>query len=159
MTDHRLLGVGIVVALGAAGCASTPELSGSALLVNMQPSRAPPRLLGAYDFDLLDAVQGRACVVRSAAGDTPSVYWFVGANLEKLSPDALTSSSIGAAAGDALKNSPDADSIVMTRVVAEGHGPDKVCTMVYGRAIRLKKAGEPTAREHQDEDDLANPYK
>jgi hypothetical protein len=34
-----------------------------------------------------------------------------------------------------------------------------VCAIVYGRAIRLKKAGEPTKQEHQDGDDLANPYK
>lgn len=55
-----------------------------------------------------------------------SIYWFAGAGLEKLSPDALTEHSIGAAAFEALKNSPDADRIVVTRVVAEGHGLDKV---------------------------------
>ena len=123
----------------------------------MQPSPSQPRQIGAYDFDLLEAVQGHACVTRSAPGDTSSIYWFVGANLEKLSPDTLTSSSIGAAAGDALKNSPDADSIVVTRVVAEGHGPDKVCTIVYGRGIRLRKAGEPARRQDEDDDGLANP--
>lgn len=157
MRDHRVLGVGIILALGTIGCVPRSEISGSALPVNMQPS--PPRFAGAYDFDLLDPVQGRACAARSAMGDTPSTYWFVGANLEKLSLDALTSSSIGAAAAEAVKNSPDSDSIVVTRVVAEGHGPDKVCTTVYGRAIRLKKAGEPTPPEHEDEDGLASPTK
>jgi type IV pilus biogenesis protein CpaD/CtpE len=145
----------MAAALAASGCASRPEITGSALLLNMQPS-SRPRLVGAYDFDLLDAVQGSACATRLAAGSDGAVYWFVGADLDKLSSDPLTSSSIRAAVFEALKNTPDADSLVVTRVVAEGHGPDKVCAIVYGRAIRLKKAGEPTPSDREDRDGLAS---
>lgn len=97
---------------------------------------------------------------------TPSQYAAIAASvcrcirlpgLEKLSTDALTAHSIGAAAFEALKNSPDADSIVVTRVVAESHGPDKVCTTIYGRAIKLRKANEPSTPDHADEDELARP--
>jgi len=157
MGNNAAIRTGIVIMLAAIGCVPRPEVSGSALALNMQPS--PPRFTGAYDFDLLDAVQGRSCVTRSGPGEQASIYWFAGAGLEKLSPDALTANSIGAAAFEALKNSPDTDSIVVTRVVAEGRGPDKVCTTVYGRAIRLKKASEPSAPDHEHEDDLARPGK
>ena len=157
MGNSAVIRTGIAIMLAMIGCAPKPEMSGSALPLNMQPS--PPRFVGAYDFDLLDAVQGRSCVTRPSLGDQASIYWFAGAGLEKLSPDALTEHSIGAAAFEALKNSPDADSIVVTRVVAEGHGPDKVCTTVYGRAIRLKKARKASVPDHEDGDDLARPGK
>ena len=157
MGDSAAIRTGIVIMLAMIGCMPRPELSGSALPLNMQPS--PPRFVGAYDFDLLEAVQGRACATRPGPGEQASIYWFAGAGLEKLSPDTLTEHSIGAAAFEALKNSPDADSIVVTRVVAEGHSPDKVCTIVYGRAIRLRKAGEPSAPTHEHEDDLERPGK
>jgi hypothetical protein len=158
MGDNTVRRVGIVVTLGMFACVSRPELSGSALLLNMQPP--PPRFAGSYDFDLLDTVQGRACATRSTSTSEASIYyWFVGADLEKLSPGALTSQSIGAAAFEALKNSPDADSIVVTRVVAEGHGPDKVCATIYGRGIKLRKAGEPSTPDPKSKDDLARPDK
>lgn len=157
MRDNAVIRTGIAILLGMIGCAPKPELSGSALPLNMQPS--PPRFIGAYDFDLLDAVQGRSCDTRPGLGDQASLYWFAGAGLGKLSADDLTEHSIGAAAFEALKNSPDADSIVVTRVVAEGHGPDKVCATVYGRAIKLKKARGSSIPDHVDEDDLVRPDK
>lgn len=157
MGDSAVIRTGIAIMLAIIGCAPRPEISGSALPLNMQPR--PPRFAGAYDFDLLDAVQGRSCVTRPAPGEQASIYWFAGAGLENLSPDVLTEHSIAAAAFEALKNSPDADSIVVTRVVTEGHDPDKVCATVYGRAIRLKKASEPSAPAHEDVDDLARPDK
>jgi hypothetical protein len=141
--------------LGASGCASKPEINGGALVVNMQPPA--PQLVGAYDFDLLDAVQGRSCVTRSSDGTEPSIYWFRGAGLDKLAPDPLTAHAIGAAAFDAMKRAPTADSLVITRVVAEGHGPDKVCAFVFGRGVRLTKAGSRRESNEHD-DDLQPPH-
>jgi hypothetical protein len=153
-----LIGVAMGV-LGFTACASKPEISGGALLLNMQPP--PPRMAGAYDFELLDAVRGQSCVTRSADGRESSVYWFFGVPLTRLAPDALTSRAIGAAAFDAMKRTPAADSIVITRVISDGHGPDKVCATVFGRGVRLTKAAatapasEPNRVE--DADDLTKP--
>jgi len=115
-----------------------PEVSGSALVVNMQP--APPQFAGAYDFDLLAPVRGDACATRASDGNEASIYWLRGAGLDKLAPDALTAHAIGAAAFDAMKSAADADTLVVTRVLAEGHGSEKVCATVFGRAVRLTKA-------------------
>jgi len=150
MTERLAFCGGVALVLGLLGCAARPEVNGSALVVNMQPPA--PRLLGAYDFDLLDAVQGRSCATRARDGAEASVYWFTGAGLEKLAPNALTAHAIGAAAFDAVKNTPEADSIVVTRVIAEGHGPDKVCATVFGRAVRLTKAAAHREPDPHDDD-------
>jgi hypothetical protein len=53
----------------------------------------------------------------------------------------------------------DADTIVVTRVVTEGSA-SKVCAVVYGRGVRLKKAKAPPTKpdperpdEHPDSDE------
>jgi hypothetical protein len=148
-------GAGLLVGVGLLGCAARPEVNGSALVVNMQP--APPQFAGAYDFDLLAPVRGEACVTRSSDGAEASIYWLRGAGLDKLAPDALTAHAIGAAAFDAMKSAADADTLVVTRVLAEGHGPDKVCATVFGRPVRLTKAGArrtPSDPTDRDTDDL-----
>jgi hypothetical protein len=155
MHRRAAFGIGIMVVVQA--CSTRPEVHGSSLPLNMQPAR-PPRFAGAYDFDLLDAVQGHACITRSDdAGGPPTVYWFAGAELGRAS-DPLTNQAIGAAAFDAVKDSPGADSLVITRVLSEGHGPNKVCATVYGRGIKLRKADAPAPQERRsDEGDLAEP--
>ena len=145
----------LAVSLGLVGCATKPEVNGSALVVNMQPAR--PQFVGAYDFDLLAPVHGKACVTRSSDGVEASMYWLRGADLDKLAPDALTAHAIGAAVFDAMKSTADADTLVVTRVLAEGHGPDKVCATVFGRPVRLTKAGArraPSDPTDRDTDDL-----
>lgn len=148
----------MAVSLGLVGCASKPEVNGGALVVNMQP--APPQFVGAYDFDLLAPVRGEACATRSRDGAEASIYWLRGAGLDKLAPDALTAHAIGAAAFDAMRTAAEADTLVVTRVLAEGHGPDKVCATVFGRPVRLTKAGaRRTSRDptDHDSDDLLEP--
>jgi len=148
-----IVGTSIV---GSNGCVH-PELSGSGLLVNMQPP--PPLFAGAYDFDLLDQVQGKGCANRASLGQPGGVQFWVSGALAKVSSDPLTALAINAAAFDAIKTEIDADSIVVTRVISEGHGPDRICAVVYGRAIRLTKAVEhvqvrqdPPAAKHTDTD-------
>lgn len=148
-------GARLAVSMALLGCAARPEVNGSALVVNMQP--APPAFVGAYDFDLLAPVHGKACVSRSGDGTEASVYWLRGAGLDKLAPDGLTAHAIGAAAFDAMKSTADADTLVVTRVLAEGHGPDKVCATVFGRPVRLTKASAhstPSEATDRDSDDL-----
>jgi hypothetical protein len=150
-----LWGARLAVSVGLGGCATKPEVSGGALVVNMQP--APPQFVGAYDFDLLSPVRGEACATRSSDGAEASIYWLRGAGLDKLAPDALTAHAIGAAAFDAMKSAADADTLIVTRVLAEGHGPDKVCATVFGRPVRLTKAGArrtPSDPRDSDSDDL-----
>jgi hypothetical protein len=153
-----LWGARLAVSVSLVGCATKPEVNGSALVLNMQP--APPQFVGAYDFDLRAPVRGEACVTRSNDGGEASIYWLRGAGLDKLAPDALTAHAIGAAAFDAMKRATDADTLVVTRVLAEGHGPDKVCVTVFGRPIRLTKAGAGGTRsdpKNSDSDDLLQP--
>lgn len=123
---------------GLLGCAPRPEVNGSALALNMQP--APPQFAASYDFELSAPVQGKACVTRPSDGRYTSIYWLRGAGLDQLTPDALTAHALGAAAFDAVKRVTDADTLVVTRVLAEGHGPDTVCATVFGRPVRLTKA-------------------
>lgn len=150
-----LWGVRLALSVGLAGCANKPEVSGSALVLSMQPG--PPQFVGAYDFDLLAPVHGDACATRASDGTEASIYWLRGAGLDKLAPDALTAHAIGAAAFDAMKSAADADTLVVTRVLAEGHGPGKVCATVFGRPVRLTKAGTrriPSDPTDSDSDDL-----
>jgi hypothetical protein len=155
MDRYLLWGAGLLVGVGLPGCAAKPEVNGSALVVNMQP--APPQFTGAYDFDLLAPVRGESCATRSSDGAEASIYWLRGAGLDKLAPDALTAHAIGAAAFDAMKHAADADTLVVTRVLAEGHGSDRVCATVFGRPVRLTKAGArrpPSDPADRDTDDL-----
>jgi hypothetical protein len=116
-----------------------PERSGASLLLNLSPANRP-EVRGSYDFELLEAVGGKTCISRS---NRTSVYWVGLQDLSQMHPDPLTQQAIAAAAYDAISRLEDADSIVLTRVVAEGQGSDRVCANVYGRGVRLIKAGEP----------------
>ncbi|HET9626341.1 MAG TPA: hypothetical protein VFP84_33500 [Kofleriaceae bacterium] len=145
----------LIGVIGLSGCGA--EISGGALPINMQPER--PRFVTGYDFDLLDDVRGQACAVKSY-GATKTTTWFVGANLEHLAGDSLTSAAIGEAALDAIKDHPEADSLLVTRVMTTGHGSEKVCATVVGRMVRIKKAAssskEPT-EPPADPDNLEKP--
>ncbi len=142
---------GTVVCLAFVGCAA-PEraaIDGSSLLVSMQPGNQPA-MVGALDFELLDSGVGKACVNRL----TPTTYWVGMTDLAKLSADELTRQAIAAAATDAisrldLSGLPTAadgglpstvDTILLTHVVTEGKGPDRVCATITGRGIHLVKA-------------------
>jgi hypothetical protein len=132
----------LLMVLALAGCATKPEMSGSAMPLNMTPLR--PTFAGAYDFRLLGTVHGESCVTRENM--EISVYWVALNDLEKMSGDQLTRRAIAAASFQAIKGLDTIDALVVTRVVAEGHGPDKVCATVWGRAVQLTKyEGPPPA--------------
>ena len=124
-----------VIALAmAAGCAKKTVIGGSAVL-NMMP--APPEFVGNYDFDLLDNVQGTACAQRSE--NPVRNYWIAELPFAKSLPkDALTNGAIASAMIDAIGKNPQADTILLTRVVTQGK-PDEVCAFVVGRAVTIKK--------------------
>ena len=136
-----------------AGCATAPvraveepepdpERSGAATFVDFQPKNSPT-LLGNYDFELLEQVQGTRCLRRNELD--VATYWMMLSGLEKVSPDALTRQVVAAAAHDALSHLEDADTIVVTRVVATGSTANKVCATVFGRAVRLIKSESTTS--------------
>jgi hypothetical protein len=133
-----------------------PEMSGSSLLLDVSPA-GRPAMVGAYDFKLLDAVHGKTCVSR---GNRSSVYWVGLQDLAQMHSDRLTQQAIAAAAFDAISRLHRADTLVITRVVAEGQGSDRVCATVHGRGVRLIKEGDTTEPESEpdppkrDSDDL-----
>ncbi len=128
-------GMRALILLGLTACGPTGmEVSGSSQLLNLTP--APPTFVGGFDFELFGQVEGKSCADRK---NTESTYWVGVTDLAKVSSDPLTRRAIAAAAFDAISHL-DADSLVLTRVVAEGHGPDRVCATVFGRAVRLTKA-------------------
>jgi hypothetical protein len=128
------------------GCATepvqrmtTPEVNGGGMLIDLAPANRP-RMVGALDFELLAGGVGKACVDRGSVKQ----YWVGMADLAKLSSDELTRQAIAAAAADALGRLDDTDSILLTRVVTESKGPDRICATIVGRGVRLTKA-QPTA--------------
>jgi hypothetical protein len=121
----------------------TPAISGAGLLINVAPSNRPA-LVGNLDFELLGAGSGKACVARGSE----TRYWLKMDDLT-LPTDALTKQAIAAAMTDAISRLDDVDTILVTRIVTEGKGPDHVCATVTGRGVRFIKAGrssEPAPR-------------
>lgn len=120
-------------------------------MLNVQPGERP-RFVGAYDFDLLDQVRGKACVKRSKpTASTVTTYWVGQLPFAGTPPgDPLTLGAIAAASTDAIDMISGADTILVTRVITEGQSADQVCAYVYGRAVRLKKAARsaPDGEEH-----------
>jgi len=56
--------------------------------------------------------------------------------------DRTTQQAIAAAAYEAISRLSGADTILITRVVAEGQGSGRVCATVHGRGVRIIKEGE-----------------
>ena len=141
--------MGVGVALTAA-CSPPPPpqepappiRSGSSLLINMSPS-GPLHFDGAYDFDLLDEVSGKACAEESDR----QRYWIGMNELDGLARDPVTRQAIAAAALDAIGRLDGADTILLTRVVADGKNGVRVCATVFGRGVRITKAGHPSAAQ------------
>lgn len=103
--------------------------------VNMMPKDPPPISTG-YGFDMLGDVQGKGCVERGThtfyATMVGGVSYAEGASLESQATQAAIFNAISSAA-------PDADTMIVTRLVTEGTA-DKACSTVWGRAIRLRAA-------------------
>lgn len=113
------------------------EVNGSSLLVDLSPANRP-QLVGALDFDLLGMGSASACATR----DSGVSYWVGISSLERISPDSLTRQAIAAAVMDAVQRlDEDVDTILLTSVVTQAKGADKVCATVVGRGVRLVKAG------------------
>ena len=147
-----------MVALAA--CAEQrPVVNGGALL-NVQPT-SRPRFVGNYDFDLLGPVRGKACVKEATAFGRRNEYWIGALPFEGTPPrDSLTLGAIAAASTDAIDKISGADTILLTRVLTEGKSEREVCAYVYGRAVRLKKAGKDNhdePDENQDQDKSPDP--
>lgn len=146
----------LLVTLALGGCAPETVVKGGAML-SVQPAERP-HFVGSYDFDLLGPVRGKACVKRSSTtASTHIEYWLGELPFEGKPPkDSLTLGAIAAASTDAIDMITGADTILVTRVITEGTSPDQVCAYVYGRAVRLKKAGETTPAPPQPAHDDAD---
>lgn len=136
-----LLRLSLVASL-ASGCATErvpyvapPEVNGAAMLIDLSPSNRPA-MVGALDFELLAAGVGKACVDRGSSKQ----YWIGMTELAKLTGDSLTRQAIAAATTDALGRLDDIDAILLTRVVTESKGPDRICATIVGRGVHLTKA-------------------
>ena len=121
-----------------------PEHTGGLMLLDLKPRNGPP-LEGSVGFELLEAIVGKSCAERGDA----TVYWFGFGDLSRVGPDGLTRQAVAAAAFDAISNLQDADSLVVTYVLAQAKGPNKVCAEVHGRAVRLVKGSASEADERK----------
>lgn len=118
------------------GCSQYPSVTGSSVLLNMQP--APPAFSSTYDFDLLDNVRGHACVDRERAGEG-TTFWV---SLPGFVPtkDRATNEAIGAAAFAAISSLSAADTILLMRIVTTNES-DQACATVFGRGVKVWKTG------------------
>ena len=134
--------IGVLALVFATGCTSyrLPELShsqvsGAGVFLDFAPANRPA-LVGALDFDLLAAGTGSACVQRNSGKS----FWVSFPAVAELEVDELTRDAIAAAVMDAVSRLEDVDGILLTRIVTEGRGTDRVCAKIVGRGVRLKKA-------------------
>ncbi len=146
-----IVALGLVVGVGACEPPPVvehpeppPERTGSLMMIDLRP-RNGPALDGSVGFELLDQIVGKTCVKRGDA----TTYWFGFGDLARVGPDPLTHQAVAAAAFDAISNIQDADSFILTYVLAQAKGPDKICAEVHGRAVRLVKGGDVTAETHK----------
>ena len=150
MQPVKIVAVGLVMVAVAACAAERPVVNGGALL-NVQPASGPT-IIGNYDFDLLGPVRGKACVREATTFGRRTEYWIGALPFEGTPPkDSLTLGAIAAASTDAIDKISGADTILLTRVLTEGTSAKEVCAYVYGRAVRLKKAGEQGDEQQQDD--------
>lgn len=136
-TIFFVIGALFTGSLVGAGC-SKPPLNGSATLINVQPSGAPP-FVGAYDFDLLDEETAYECAYRD--GDTDFRWWAVLPGVTGLTQDGPTQTAIMHAAFD-IVTSKHADSLLAISVVSK-EADGQVCATVRARPVRIWKAGQP----------------
>lgn len=148
---RSMMALGLLVGVGAcepppavARPEPPPERTGSLMLLDLRP-RNGPSLDGSVGFELLDQIVGKTCVKRGDA----TTYWFGFGDLSRVGPDPLTHQAVAAAAFDAISNIQDADSFILTYVLAQAKGPDKICAEVHGRAVRLVKGGDAKEEEHK----------
>ena len=97
-----------------------------------------PRLLGDYDFELLERGVGKACIER----DANERYWIGPRELAEITTDRLARRAIAAAALDAISRLQDADTILLTSVVTESEGDDQMCARVVGRGRAARESAD-----------------
>lgn len=133
----------VLLALSMPACVAPGAVNGGSF-VNAQPAAGIP-MVGAYDFDILDELAGRACVKRSElAGPNGVRYWFAGDG-DRVVGEAAISAVRGLAILDALTKAKGIDTIFATRFIVTSKG-DETCGEVFGRGIRYKKASrDPSA--------------
>ena len=128
----RRMTCAVVMTVLLAGCGGRVE--GGRQYLNTMPV-VPPQFAGTLDFDLLDTVVGKGCA--ELEGTTTYSVMMVGSRVG--SGSGLIEQSEAAAVVDALSKIKDAETMLVTRSISEGDTTKKVCTTVFGRAIRLKK--------------------
>jgi len=131
----KLAGLLVLAACG------TTQVHGGAML-DVQPA-AGPAFAGQYDFDLLEPVRGTACVSRTQQRERHVEVWLGRFALAPSPADRFARRAIAAASFDAIDRVEGADTLLVTRVLTDAGLHGETCAWVYGRAVRLKKAGAP----------------
>lgn len=128
------------VAIIASGCVATvPKAEGIRSTIDVTPKNAPG-LGGGYEFDLLEAVEGAACVEWS---DVNSYYATI-PGFEPTKGDPMAARAEGAALYDAMGKAVGADTLLVTWVKITGEGTKK-CATVHARGVKLRMASQPPA--------------
>jgi hypothetical protein len=126
----------VLVAVSACVPVVAAKSEGIRSTIDITP-KTPPSVVGGYEFELLDALNGEACV---ALGDmdvkTASIPGFEPTQ----STDILDQRAEGAAVYDAMSKAQGADTLLITwvKIVREG---DRKCATVHARGVRLRQAG------------------
>lgn len=120
----------MMAGVAAIGCGGTTQHAQQWV----HPTPPTPAMAGTYDFDLLDAVTGTACV--ESDGHTSYAAALAGARLDG---SGLVAQAQAAAVYDALARVKGADVLLVSRSLSQGDPQGRVCATVFGRAIRLKK--------------------
>jgi len=128
----------MLLAVGVIGCASNDVRQ-----VNMHPGNRPA-MVGAYDFDILQEVDGQGCVRTILFFPITPAYTAHGTPVTDTGWGYGTRGAHAAATFDALGKVPGADSMIVTRSMVDGFSIPLIygshCAEVWGKAVRLKKA-------------------
>lgn len=116
-----------------------PKAEGIRSTIDVTPKNAPG-LGGGYEFDLLEAVEGAACVEWSDV----NTYTATIPGFEPTKGDPMAARAEGAALYDAMGKAVGADTLLVTWVKITGEGTKK-CATVHARGVRLRMASQPAA--------------
>ena len=138
----------------ASGCQPAPKkvepprILSNRQLVAVSPI-APLRFAQGLGFEILDRVQGQACVRRGSAVR----YWTQIAGTAGETGDDVVDQAIAAAMMAAIDTIAEADTVLLTRVQTDSKG-GRACARVWGRGIRLAYSDGrlPSAHERQGEE-------
>jgi hypothetical protein len=127
-----------LVLVVVAACVPPVPSEGIRSTIDITP-KTPPAVIGGYEFELLDAVDGTACVVPT---DTMTPFASIPGFTPTQSGDVFERRAEGAAVYDAMSKAQGADTLLITWVKVTTNG-NKRCATVHARGVRIRQAGTP----------------